>query len=141
METSNKAFGFHLMLDLYHCKCAYLDNVEYCYNFLDNLVQKLNMHKQSPAFVFKTPEEFEGKQGISGWIPIVESGISIHTLTETDFVSIDIYSCRRFNPQGLADFVQEAFEPLEIEQNYVLRGKKYFGSEVTTKEKRGDSMR
>jgi S-adenosylmethionine decarboxylase len=122
----SKAFGFHLMLDCYDCSAEKLDNIDACYEFLERLVDEIGAEKQTLPYVFRTPEHFKGKEGLSGWVPIVESGISIHTLTGSRFVSIDVYSCRPFNNDKIMEFTQYFFEPTEIEPNFVLRGKKYF---------------
>jgi S-adenosylmethionine decarboxylase len=124
-EEKQRAFGFHLLLDCYQCCSEKLDNIDACYNFLNELVDRIGAIKQTQPYIFRTPEEFEGKEGLSGWVPIVESGISIHTLTGSKFVSIDVYSCREFDTREIVEFVKEFFEPEEVEQQYVLRGKKY----------------
>ncbi len=119
------AFGFHLMLDCYDCSPDKLDCIDACYAFLDQMVDEIGAEKQTQPYVFRTPEHFKGKEGLSGWVPIVESGISIHTLTKTKFVSLDVYSCRQFDNDKIIDFTQHFFEPTEIESNFILRGKKY----------------
>jgi S-adenosylmethionine decarboxylase len=137
-ETSNKeayhqysrdekdaAFGFHLMLDCYECNPKHLDDINSCYGFLDELVSEIGAEKQTQPYVFRTPEKFKGKEGLSGWVPIVESGISIHTLTESLFVSLDIYSCREFDNDRVVAFTEQFFEPKQIEVKYLLRGTHY----------------
>ena len=124
-EEMGNAYGFHLMLDCYRCDPDKLNDIDACYNFLDRLVDNIGMQKQTQPYVFRTPESFVGQKGLSGWVPIVESGISIHTLTETNFISLDVYSCRRFDIQEAISFTQKIFNPEEIETNFVLRGKKY----------------
>ena len=124
-EQMSHAYGFHLMLDCYRCDHEKLNDIDACYHFLDMLVDNIGMQKQTQPYVFRTPESFEGQRGLSGWVPIVESGISIHTLTETDFVSLDVYSCKRFDIQEIISFTQRFFNPAEIETNFVLRGRKY----------------
>lgn len=119
------AFGFHLMLDCYDCAPDHLDSIDACYGFLEDLVRRIGATKQSQPHVFRTPEHFEGKEGLSGWVPIVESGISIHTLTGSRFVSLDVYSCREFDRACIRSVTQAFFEPHEIEVNFVLRGTKY----------------
>jgi S-adenosylmethionine decarboxylase len=120
-----KAFGFHLMLDCYRCSPEKLDSIDSCYEFLDKLVDEIGAEKQTQPYVFRTPEHFKGKEGLSGWVPIVESGISIHTLTGSRFVSLDVYSCRQFDNEKIMTFTKHFFGPEEIEVNFVLRGKKY----------------
>ena len=121
-----KVFGFHLMLDCYSCSPDKLDNIDACYEFLERLVDEIGAEKQTQPYVFRTPEHFKGKEGLSGWVPIVESGISIHTLTGSRFVSLDVYSCREFDNNKIVSFTQKFFDPEEIEPNYILRGRKYF---------------
>ncbi len=119
------AFGFHYMLDCYNCSPTYLDDIGYCYEFLDRLVDEIGATKQTQPYVFRTPEGFEGKEGLSGWVPIVESGISIHTLTATCYISLDVYSCREFDNDRILAYTQRAFLPESIETRFVLRGTRY----------------
>ena len=124
-EEKRQAFGFHLMLDCYQCNPQHLDNIDSCYRFLDELVEITGATKQTQPYVFRTPEEFAGKEGLSGWVPLVESGISIHTLTANRFISLDVYSCKEFSREDVTEFTRQFFEPAEIEQQFLLRGLKY----------------
>ncbi|MCP4455472.1 MAG: S-adenosylmethionine decarboxylase proenzyme [Planctomycetes bacterium] len=124
-EEKAAAFGFHLMLDCYECDPAHLDDISHCYSFLDELVAKIGAEKQTQPYVFRTPAKFKGKEGLSGWVPIVESGISIHTLTQSRFVSIDVYSCREFDNNRVAAFAKTFFGPGQIEMTFLLRGRRY----------------
>ena len=100
--------------------------MEICYKYLDDMTTLLKVHKQSQPFVVYTdPIKYPDKAGISGWVPLVESGISIHTLTPTDFVSIDVYSCKKYSVEAVRDFTKSVFKPQEIEEKYFLRGEKY----------------
>ena len=118
-------FGYLLTLDLYGCKPGTAGDLNLNYQFLNNLVDYLGMTKQSPPFIFVSPEEYPDKAGLSGWVPLIESGIQIHTLTPKNFVSIDVYSCHKFSPIGVEEYVARIYEPQEIEKNFVLRGVKY----------------
>ncbi|MCI5123717.1 MAG: hypothetical protein D3925_04385 [Candidatus Electrothrix sp. AR5] len=124
-EEKRRAFGFHLMLDCYQCNPQHLDNIDSCYRFLDELVEITGATKQTQPYVFRTPDEFEGKEGLSGWVPLVESGISIHTLTANRFISLDVYSCKEFSREDVTEFTRQFFKPTEIEQQFLLRGLKY----------------
>ncbi len=125
-EEGKKIFGYHLALDIYNCDKDALDSIERCYYYLDRMVDLLEMSKQSPPFVVYTdPIKYPDKAGISGWVPIVESGISIHTITPTAFASIDIYSCKKYDIEVAKKFTQEVFNPQKIEENFLLRGVEY----------------
>jgi len=126
MSTENAPFGYLVTLDLYGCKEGVCDDLNLCYRFLDELVDKLNMTKQSPPFIFKSDEhKYPDKAGLSGWVPLIESGIQIHTLTPKNFISIDVYSCKKFSTEHISDFAQDYFGCKEVEMNYIDRGVKY----------------
>ncbi len=113
------------MIDCYDCAPDHLDNIDRCYEFLEQLVEAIGATKQTQPYVFRTPEQFKGKEGLSGWVPIVESGISIHTLTGSRFISLDVYSCREFDNDVIIACTKAFFKPGKVELNFVLRGQKY----------------
>lgn len=119
-------FGYLMTVDLYNCKEGVCDNIALCYEFLEKIVDELGMKKQSPPFIFKSNGVlYPEKEGLSGWIPIIESGIQIHTLSLKRFISIDVYSCRKFEPKNIENFVSNYFNPEFIEKNFIERGTKY----------------
>ena len=119
-------FGFQLLLDLYDCKPGACDDLTLCYNFLEEIVRVLKVEPQSPPFIFRTDgKRFPDKAGLSGWVPLVESGIQIHTLTPKDFISIDIYSCRQFEIEPLKAFVRGIFAPKRMDEQFLERGLDY----------------
>lgn len=120
-------FGFLLAIDLYDCRNGVCDDFDLCYRFLDEVVRVLKMKRQAPPYLFRSDErEYPNKTGLSGWIPLIESGIQIHTLSQRNFISIDVYSCRRFDTEGLEEFVREFFHPSEVETQLILRGTRYY---------------
>jgi S-adenosylmethionine decarboxylase len=93
------------------------------YEFLDKITLYLGMTKQTQPYIFKTCETaFPGKPGYSGWIPIIESGIQIHTSANNRFISIDVYSCRPFAPADVVEYVKKWFEPRRIDTQFFHRG-------------------
>lgn len=121
-----KIFGYHLMLDLYNCDPKAVKSLEKCYYYLDVLPEIIGTNKQSPPFIFYTDKKkYPDKAGLSGWIPIVESGISIHTIIPTNFISIDVYSCKYFDTKKVKNFTIKIFKPKKIEEKFLLRGKAY----------------
>lgn len=119
-------FGYHLVMDCYGCDPHAVSSLDVCYKYLDDMTELLKMHKQTQPLVFQTdPVKYPDKAGISAWVPVVESGISIHTLTPTDFVSIDVYSCKKYSIEKVKEFTAKVFKPKEIEEKFFLRGEKY----------------
>ncbi|MEM9556492.1 MAG: S-adenosylmethionine decarboxylase [Acidobacteriota bacterium] len=119
------AFGFLLALDLYQCERSKLDSIDYCSQLLEHLVSRLRMHKQAPPYVFRSPEEFPDKAGLSGWVPLIESGISIHTIVPSAFASIDIYCCSRFPVEPVSSFLCDELAAKHVDSQILVRGPKY----------------
>ncbi len=125
-EQKKEPFGYLMTLDLYGCKEGVCDDLGLCYNFLEHIVEKLKMKKQSPPYIFRSDATlYPDKTGLSGWVPLIESGIQIHTLVPKNFISIDIYSCGKFFTDDIKDFVQKYFDCKEVETNFIERGVRY----------------
>lgn len=122
-----KAFGYELLLDLYDCTPGACDDLALCYKFLDEVVGYLGMEKQAPPNIFYTDaRRFPDKAGLSGWAPLVESSVVIHTLTVKNFISIDIYCCKEFDTDRAKSFVRKFFSPGRLEAQFILRGADYY---------------
>ncbi|MEK6887301.1 MAG: S-adenosylmethionine decarboxylase [Nanoarchaeota archaeon] len=127
MTEKKKVFGYELLVDCYGCKPGVCDDIAVCYDFLDQIVPFIEMEKQGEPAVFRTDEErFPGKNGLSGWVPLAESSIVIHTLSLNDYISLDVYSCKEFDINKVTDFVKKWFHPTNIDTQFVERGTKYF---------------
>ena len=121
------AFGYELLLDLYDCKPGACDDLALCYRFLDEIVDYLGMEKQAPPNIFYTDAtRFPDKAGLSGWAPLVESSIVIHTLTPKNFISVDIYCCKKFDINKAKSFVRRFFSPKRLDEQFILRGIDYY---------------
>ncbi len=120
-------FGFQLLLDLYDCKPGACDDLDLCYKYLDEIVPYLGMEKQAPPNIFRSDEtRFPDKAGLSGWVPLIESSIVIHTLTPKDFISVDVYCCKGFDTNKAKRFTSRFFQPKRIDEQYLERGLDYY---------------
>src|SRR3989338_1089994 len=121
MMKKKEVFGYELLLDCYGCKPMLCSNISHCYNFLDKLVEYIGMKKQEEPTVFRTDRKlFPGKDGLSGWVPLATSSIVIHTLSKHDFISIDVYSCKKFSNKKVVEFVKKWFNPKKIEKQFLI---------------------
>lgn len=115
----------HLIIDGHGANPQSIQDEELIYNLLDDYPSRIGMTKVAPPFVFRyvgpKPEDW----GISGFVLIAESHISIHTFPERRFVNIDVFSCKDFDAdQVIADF-QKRLE-LETMDTFLLdRGLEY----------------
>lgn len=126
-KENSKAFGYELLLDLYDCKPGACDDLNLCYKFLDEIVGYLGMEKQAPPNIFFTDGvRFPDKAGLSGWAPLVESSIVIHTLSPKNYISIDIYCCKEFDTDKAKTFVSRFFLPKRMDEQFILRGTDYY---------------
>ena len=129
---TSQVFGYQLLLDLYGCKQGVCDDLALCYQFLDEVVDRLGMEKQAPPNLFRSDEiRFPDKAGLSGWAPLIESSIVIHTLTPKNYISIDIYCCKAFDLGIAKDVCREFFSPKRIDEQYIERGLDYYKEEGT----------
>lgn len=122
-------YGHYLALDIYGCEHKAVGDIRECYLYLDGLAPILGMKKaSSPCLVYTDEETYPDKAGLSGWIPLIHpesrrlSGVSIHTLTPTDFISIDIYGCGSIDIEKIKEFTAQIFHPERMEEQYLLRG-------------------
>lgn len=126
MSVSPTAFGFQLLLDLYDCRPGVCDDLNQCYQFLDESVPALGMEKQAPPNIFRSDERlFPDKAGLSGWVPLIESSIVIHTLSVKNFISVDVYCCKPFSVDLAKSLCEKFFSPGRIDTQYIERGQDY----------------
>jgi S-adenosylmethionine decarboxylase len=123
-ETNDAPWGYQLSLDLFGCSFEDCCSLDRGYEYLDRICVHLEMTKQTQPYIFKTCDlAFPGKPGYSGWVPIIESGIQIHTSAHKGFISIDVYSCKPFDPQDVIDFTRNWFPCDRADSVLVPRGK------------------
>jgi S-adenosylmethionine decarboxylase len=102
-----------------------LQDLPALYELLDTLPGRINMTKIMPPIVTRyvgvTPEDW----GISGFVMIAESHISVHTFPERGEVAIDVFSCKEYDPVLVCDEMIEAFGLAEVETCVLRRGLEY----------------
>lgn len=118
-------FGPHLMLDGYGCEKTKLEDLDLIYRTLDELPARIGMTRIMPPYVFKysgvKPEDW----GISGFVLIAESHVSIHTFPEKSFASVDIFSCKAFDAEFASAYLKGAFGMAKVEGNVLDRGTEF----------------
>ncbi len=120
-------FGPHLTLDLYGCDKKKLIDKNFVFSVLIELPELIGMHRISEPQVTiynGNPESFDAG-GISAFVLIAESHITIHTFAKDGFASVDIFSCKDFDTQKATDFIVGKFHAEKIEKNIIERGKDY----------------
>jgi S-adenosylmethionine decarboxylase len=113
------------MLDGYGCDKKKLQDLNLIYRILDDLPERIGMTKIMPPYVFKysgvKPEDW----GLSGFVLIAESHVSIHTFPEKSFVSVDIFSCKDFDAELASAYLEKAFDMEKVEKRVLDRGTEF----------------
>jgi len=117
-----REFGRHLTIDASICNRKKLTDQSRVYDILNNLPKKLGMHKMSLPHVVKWLDPGATIEGISGFVMIAESHISIHTFPEKDYVFIDVFSCKGFDVDEATKLLVNAFDAKKCSKKVVSRG-------------------
>ncbi len=127
VEEQKINFGVHLTIDGYRGNKQKLNSFELVYNILNQLPEELGMKKlTTPYVVIAPPASEKDEGGISGFVMINESHISIHTFPQKSFVSIDVYTCKNeLNSNRIINYFKETLELEETEVNIIKRGTKF----------------
>lgn len=127
METYTVGFGPHLTLDLYHCEESLIADLSYLCRMLDELPPLIGMTKIAPPYAFFHPGSARSfdKGGITAFVPIAESHITIHTFLGYGFASVDIFSCKPFDIEKAVRYITKKLGAQKVEQNLFDRGKEF----------------
>ena len=115
-------FGPHLTIDGKKCNIDSLKNQEAVFNVLNNLPKELGMTKITMPYVVPWVDKWANTPGISGFVMIAESHISIHTFPDDDYIFIDIFSCMEFNTDKAIEYLKNAFSIKKLTINIIKRG-------------------
>jgi S-adenosylmethionine decarboxylase len=94
-------------------------------SLLDTFPGEINMTKISEPFVLNysgiKPEDW----GITGFVIIAESHISVHTFPEHGYVWVDIFSCKEFEAPSALGRIADAFGLTSVTEHILERGLEY----------------
>ena len=99
----------HLIIDGYVRDPKKIEDREFIYNFLDTYPSEIKMTKVSTPQVSQHQTTQPHGQGISGFVLLAESHISIHIFPQHSYVNIDIFSCSEFDPEEATKTVEREF--------------------------------
>ena len=117
-----REFGQHLTIDASKCDIKKLMDYSLVYDILNKLPEKLGMTKMMLPHVVKWLDAGATIDGISGFVMIAESHISIHTFPEKKYAFIDIFSCKQFDAEGAVQLLINAFMAKKHTTKTIIRG-------------------
>ena len=118
-------FGPHLVFDGYGCPQRRLEDLDGLYRLLDQLPDQIGMTKIMPPYVFRHGEPGESACGVSGFVLIAESHISVHTFPARHYLNADVFSCEPFDVEDAVRALKAAFSPRRVEWKLLDRGKEF----------------
>ena len=100
----------HLVIDGFDGDAGKMWDQDLLRDFLVNYPASLGMNRITDPKVLEDHAPKAEDSGISGFVIIAESHISVHTFPHRKYVNIDIFSCKSFDSdRALAD-ARELFE-------------------------------
>lgn len=118
-------FGPHLLLDGYGCDKERLTDLNLVYRVLEELPPRIGMTKIMPPYVFRysglKPEDW----GLSGFVLIAESHVSVHTFPEKTYASVDVFSIQPFETEFAVEYLKSAFDMSRVECKVLDRGTEF----------------
>lgn len=119
----------HLIIDGYGGDPQKMQDVNFINHLLNLYPSQIGMTRISPPQVSKyigsKPEDW----GVSAFVLIAESHISIHTFPERSYINIDIFSCKEFDAELVISDLQEKFGLAEVRSYILNRGLEYHNNQ------------
>src|SRR5712692_4851948 len=120
----------HLMMELYGCNRQLLSNEPLIRRVLDEYPARVGMEKLTPVHLSQIETSNPLDAGLSGFVIIAESHISVHAWPEYGEVDIDICSCKEFSQEHAIAFAKEMFQTDDVETHFVVRATRSLRSET-----------
>jgi S-adenosylmethionine decarboxylase len=120
--TTTGGFGPHLMMDCRGVSFEKCSDLQYIWNFLNDLPDKIGMTKITQPYVFPYSGLVPEDEGITGVTIIAESHITFHSFTQKDYFFFDLFSCKDFDTDTVVQEVIRAFEVQDPDIHRVDRG-------------------
>ena len=86
--------GNHLAIDGLMCKRDKLRDESLIQNMLNNLPAKIGLNKMTQPKVVYHEAKNKSESGVTGFVLLCESHISIHTYPEKGFMVLDVFSIK-----------------------------------------------
>ncbi|MDA1096317.1 MAG: S-adenosylmethionine decarboxylase [Chloroflexi bacterium] len=113
----------HLVMDGYGADPQKLQDEALVYQLLDEYPAAIGMTKISEPFVYRyatgaVPVDW----GVSGFVLIAESHISVHTFPDRGYINVDVFSCKEFDADRALAEIAPLFAMGEVKHWVLDRG-------------------
>lgn len=117
-----KTRGIHLIIDAYGIEEKKLKDTEAIKNLLGSLPKRFKMRPLRQPMVAKVTSDKYHDWGISGFVMLYESHISLHTWPSERYVAMDVYSCKDFNDKKVVEYLKKYWGCKKIKTKMITRG-------------------
>jgi S-adenosylmethionine decarboxylase len=120
-------FGWHLTLDGYGGEPPRRADLQVVRGWLEELPDVLGMSKLiEPCLIEVAARTEKDPGGITGFVLIAQSHLSVHTFPRRGFVSADVFTCQDHLDHGrIRESLIAAFKLGDVESNLIPRGTRY----------------
>jgi S-adenosylmethionine decarboxylase len=115
----------HATIDGYGGDAERLADIELIRSVLDRYPGEIGMTKISVPHVIEYVGEKPEDWGVSGFVLIAESHISIHTFVERQYLWVDIFSCKGFDASSAIEDLRRTFGLTSVKTRLLERGLEY----------------
>ena len=112
----------HVIIDGYGGDPDQLDDENVVRAVLDQYPTDLGMTKIAPPTVVRYRGSKPEDWGVSGYVMIAESHISMHTFPERRIIWADVFSCKEFDAAPVLEDLKQRFRLREMQVNILERG-------------------
>ena len=117
-EKSRGIFGKHVYGNLFYCDQEILSDE----NQLCDLAIEAANYANMTVWDVKSWKFGGEKGGVSVIVLVVESHIAIHTWTEYNYATLDVYTCgEHSDPQKAFDYIVNKLRPKHVERHFADR--------------------
>lgn len=133
-------FGMHLTLDGYDGDPDRLVDAARARAWLDELPDLLGMHKLiEPCLVEVGPLNEKDPGGVTGFVIIAQSHLSVHTFPRRRFVSADVFTCQdELDEDRIRRSLIETFGLGDVESTLHPRGLRFPLADIAPRSVPGD---
>jgi S-adenosylmethionine decarboxylase len=125
VDLKGKGVEMHLIIDGFTSNPQLLEDEGLIYQLLDSYPAQIGMTKVAPPHVLRYVGSKLEDWGVTGFVIIAESHISIHTFPARRYVNIDVFSCKDFDSEQAIKDLQARFELTELRSYLLKRGLEY----------------
>jgi S-adenosylmethionine/arginine decarboxylase-like enzyme len=118
--SNENIWGLLTSIDLHYCNPKIIRDAEAIKQYVNELCQIIEMKRYGDTQVVNFGKE-ERVAGFSMTQLIETSLISGHFANQSNAAYIDVFSCKYYDPQVVADFTQKYFQAKDITIHYILR--------------------